>query len=198
MGEIKDYKKEFTDAINIVHNILTKLKIQYFLLSGTLLGAVRENDFIDHDYDIDIGFFYEEIATKIESLKELLIENKFRLWGHFGKVDCGYTIQFIYKNRVRIDFVVIYKISPDTGWYGLSVGEFKKYIMYKHIIPINDKIIEYKNFKPLMVTYIPENYDELLKHEYGDYKIEKKESFGDFVNRHRLQGNDQRVSFHSV
>ena len=36
-----------------------------------------------------------------------------------------------------------------------------------------------------MLTYIPENYDELLKHEYGDYKIEKKESFGDFVNRHK-------------
>ena len=36
-----------------------------------------------------------------------------------------------------------------------------------------------------MLTYIPENYDELLKHEYGDYKIKKIESFNGFVDRHK-------------
>ena len=34
--------------------VFDRLKIPFFLSSGTCLGYFRENKFIDHDYDIDI------------------------------------------------------------------------------------------------------------------------------------------------
>ena len=180
--EIQNYKDIFTNAIKLVHSILTQLQIRYFLMCGTLLGAIRENDFIDYDYDIDIGFFYEDIENKMESLKALLIKNGFKFWTEYGSLDCGYSIQFLYNYVTRIDFSVVYKISQETSWYGLSLGRSTNYTMYKIIHPIN-KIIEYKNFKPLMLTYIPDTYHEILTEEYGDYKIPRKETLKDFMRR---------------
>ena len=37
-------------------NLLDKNNITFWLMTGTLLGAIRENDFLAHDpNDIDIG-----------------------------------------------------------------------------------------------------------------------------------------------
>lgn len=38
-----------------IKNALEKHKIKYWITYGTLLGAVRENNIINHDYDFDIG-----------------------------------------------------------------------------------------------------------------------------------------------
>lgn len=40
-------------------DILERLDLRYFLIFGTLLGVVREKDFINHDTDTDIGVFME-------------------------------------------------------------------------------------------------------------------------------------------
>ena len=42
-----------------IADILDRLGIGYFLFFGTLLGAVREKDFIAHDTDTDLGVFRE-------------------------------------------------------------------------------------------------------------------------------------------
>lgn len=39
---------------------LTRAGIRPFLVDGTLLGAVRDGDFMAHDRDIDLGVFIEE------------------------------------------------------------------------------------------------------------------------------------------
>lgn len=38
-------------------DVLEKNNIRYHLMHGTLLGAVREKDFIEGDIDIDLGIF---------------------------------------------------------------------------------------------------------------------------------------------
>lgn len=40
-----------------IADLLDRLGIRYFLFFGTLLGAVREQDFIAHDTDTDLGVF---------------------------------------------------------------------------------------------------------------------------------------------
>ena len=46
--------------LNDVTNVLEKCGLRYFLADGTLLGAIREGDFIEHDQDVDLGVFAEE------------------------------------------------------------------------------------------------------------------------------------------
>ena len=46
--ELEVRKKEFL----IICDVLEELKIKYFLQTGILLGAVRDNDFIKWDWDI--------------------------------------------------------------------------------------------------------------------------------------------------
>jgi len=36
-------------------------EMRWFLISGTFLGLIRENGFLAHDYDIDLGVFDDDI-----------------------------------------------------------------------------------------------------------------------------------------
>ena len=57
---IKYYKwKEygFKTALESMRKILNKNNQDFFLACGTLLGCIRNNSFIPHDQDIDIGIF---------------------------------------------------------------------------------------------------------------------------------------------
>ncbi|OTF72094.1 fukutin-related protein-like protein, partial [Euroglyphus maynei] len=53
-----------------VFNLLEKFKIRYWLEGGSLLGAARNGQIIDWDYDIDIGI-YQEDMNKLSILSGL-------------------------------------------------------------------------------------------------------------------------------
>lgn len=50
-------KEKAKTLLFAVADVLEKYSITYFLDYGTLLGAIREKDFIEHDNDIDLGIF---------------------------------------------------------------------------------------------------------------------------------------------
>lgn len=62
----------------LFHKILNKYNIKFFLLYGTVLGAIREKDFIAHDTDTDIGILEEERKQFLKAIPEL-IDNGFEL-----------------------------------------------------------------------------------------------------------------------
>lgn len=47
-------------ALQDAGRLLERLQIPWYIVSGTFLGAVREGDFLAHDYDIDIGVHAED------------------------------------------------------------------------------------------------------------------------------------------
>lgn len=53
---------------------LDKHGIAFGLIAGTLLGAVRENDFISHDEDIDLFLLDEQRQEFIDLLPKLMLE----------------------------------------------------------------------------------------------------------------------------
>lgn len=55
-----------------MHRILTAHKIPYFMVAGTLLGAVRHNGFIPWDDDMDFGIKRDYFWKAIEILKKEL------------------------------------------------------------------------------------------------------------------------------
>lgn len=47
-------------------NLINKSGLRWWLDSGSLLGLVRDNRFLKHDHDIDIGILYDNNSDKIE------------------------------------------------------------------------------------------------------------------------------------
>ena len=73
-GEFESFKNYDNDVdiyltklLNKTVQLLNKNNIDYWLECGTLLGAIRNNDFIHNDTDIDISI-YEKDSDKLEEL----------------------------------------------------------------------------------------------------------------------------------
>tara|TARA_B100001540_G_scaffold293321_1_gene292344 strand:+ start:1222 stop:1854 length:633 start_codon:yes stop_codon:yes gene_type:complete len=69
--EKKINKENSRENLLILRNILIKTQIRWGLLFGTLLGAVREGDFIEWDIDTDIFVFDEDKQDLLDTIKEL-------------------------------------------------------------------------------------------------------------------------------
>lgn len=65
----KDFKMYAEETLNLVKVSLEKEKILFWLDFGTLLGAIREKNFIAHDFDIDLGIRWN--PSEIERIEEI-------------------------------------------------------------------------------------------------------------------------------
>ena len=57
MNKMHDIQYEM--LIDLIR-VMERLQINYYFIHGSLLGAVRDNDFIEEDDDIDIALFRED------------------------------------------------------------------------------------------------------------------------------------------
>lgn len=75
---IKPINKDIArENLAILKRVCEKAGITFILFYGTLLGAVREHDFIDHDEDIDIVLYKDEMRkfeNQLFRLRELGFE----------------------------------------------------------------------------------------------------------------------------
>lgn len=65
-------KEQSRENLLLLKSIMDKHNIFFALTAGTLLGAVREQDFIDHDEDIDLALFSRDKQKVIDILPEFL------------------------------------------------------------------------------------------------------------------------------
>lgn len=72
MKDIRDVQIELFNMFKDIVTVCEKYNIEYFLDSGTLLGAVRHKGFIPWDDDIDIGMMREDFDSFINIVKEEL------------------------------------------------------------------------------------------------------------------------------
>ena len=110
-SELKIRKEEFL----LICEILDKLKINYFLQTGILLGAIRDNDLIKWDWDIEISVFGDEFLKNIDKVAKDLVKNNFTIVNinkkkndskidFKGKLDesvTGYTIFSWHYSKIR-------------------------------------------------------------------------------------------------
>ena len=67
--DLRKHQLKALEALKEIDKIFKENNIQYFILAGTTLGAVRHKGFIPWDDDIDIGIFRKDKNRAYELLK---------------------------------------------------------------------------------------------------------------------------------
>jgi lipopolysaccharide cholinephosphotransferase len=144
--------------MKIVDHICKKHEINYWLLGGTLLGAVRHGGFIPWDDDMDIGMLREDYERFIKVAKEELPED---LFFQSQETDIEYDMPWIKirDNNSRIDeykvgnyhkgiFIDIFPIDTYGGNYAASIKMKKLYKnIYRLLVLIREPFEKPKNKK---------------------------------------------------
>ena len=148
---VKQMNKEISfENLRILKDVLDKRGVEFQITFGTLLGAIREKDFIAHDEDIDLQIMEEDKLRFFDTLPELR---------KFGFEVARYDrrgLLSIYRKGEYIDFY-FYRNRGDGTRYCSG------YIFPCEII---EQSMNYE-FKGLDVK-IPVEYIKFLIYTYGD------------------------------
>lgn len=146
------------DNLKVLLQVLRELNICATPAYGTLLGIIRENNFIEWDEDIDL-FILKEDQERLLNAFWKLKEKGFELI----RVDrCGHLYSIMRKNEY-IDFYIMTSISPElrTTYGGGFI--FEKYLT---------DLVKY-NFRGLTIN-VPREYENCLEFMYGDWRTPAK------------------------
>ena len=173
--ELQNFKKYGFEALRRFDECLTYHHINYSLAFVTLLGAIREHDFIPFDNDIDVAMWIEDYSPElIGYLKEYEIQLKHSFTVDddlFGKED-----SFEYKG-VQIDIFYFYHgddgetyccdfvNQPNCQTRFESIKKCGGLMPRQLFLPLGHEI-ERISFKGIEVS-IPVNYTEILSYRYG-------------------------------
>jgi len=136
--------------------ILDQFNINFGLIFGTLLGAIRENNFIAHDEDTDI-FVLKENEKDILDLLFLLRDSGFEV----GRYDNN--LMSIIRNGEYIDIYFFEK-------KGTNARKCQGYVINDSFL---SNVIEYEFLGEMFK--IPQNPEELLVKMYGsDWMVPKE------------------------
>ncbi|MDX1510434.1 MAG: glycosyltransferase [Nitriliruptorales bacterium] len=91
---------------------LARAGVRAWLTDGTLLGCVREGDFIQHDWDVDLAV---HAGTPGATMKDALVDIGFRVVSEVGTPEHGHQIRFM-RDHVELDIYVFYT-DGDSMWH---------------------------------------------------------------------------------
>jgi lipopolysaccharide cholinephosphotransferase len=100
---------QLLENMALMRDILKEQNIPCFLHYGTLLGAIREKNFIAHDDDADIGVFGQDFDAVIGLLPVFLAKGF-----TFNSQRNGRLLQFV-RNGEQVDIFFAYKKIGLTG-----------------------------------------------------------------------------------
>ncbi len=163
-----------TDAIKALDDLSALFKNQqagFFLVSGTFLGLIREQKFLGHDYDIDIGCFAQQFdfnlfMKTLEHNEHFYVKELcYYLSDNADSIKVSeypYTIKLLHHSYISIDVFIHYREGNQcihgTGIHLWSneVFELQSYSFYgRQCLGARD-------------------YDKYLSENYGDWRTEKK------------------------
>lgn len=180
---LENFHKYGFEALSMFDKCMKENNFEYSLAFGTLLGAIREHDFIPHDDDIDVAMWIDDYSPDIiQKLNDygINIVHSFTIDDDkIGKEDT-----FEYKS-VLIDIFYFYKSSdgdvyccdfinqPGCSNMEESIVKYGGLLPRKIIIPLKRDLVTV-DFKGLQVS-IPMNYKDILSYRYGiDYMTPKQ------------------------
>lgn len=176
LKQVRQFHKYGLETLEVFNKCMVDNGYKYSLAFGTLLGAVREHDFIPHDNDIDLAMWINDYTPKlIDDLKKYGIKHKYAYTIEDGKI--GKEDTFEYKG-VQLDIFYFYKddqgqvycndfiTHPDSTCRKDAIRKHGGLLPRKLYLPLDEKL-ETIDFKGLKLS-IPSNYHELLSFRYGE------------------------------
>ncbi len=140
--------------LQLIDSILKESNIHWGVAFGTLLGIVRDNDFIEWDEDTDLYILQEE-------------EMHFRdvLWDLIG---AGFELiryeraglYSISRDGEYVDFYVLNKVSDEVRYTSDGGFVFERFVKER-------KQIDFKG----IILYVPQAVEDFLSLEYGRWQV---------------------------
>ncbi len=159
-------RKIAKENLLLIKNILDKNKIEFRLIYGTLLGAIRENDFIKGDEDTDLFLFRKDKKKVFDCLKEFE-NNEFKL------IRCLDNMISVERKNEYLDFYFFEQKGFVDKLFNRVVcghGFWWIYVQNKYLEGFDEIDFLGTKFKGL------KNSVDWLEFTYGDWKTPKKES----------------------
>ena len=164
---INNFNKNGISVIKDFLKICDSQNLECWLIYGTLLGYIRENGLIKHDYDFDLGMWKSDYN---KGFQETLINNGFELVHQFEGIDYDAFEQTYKKNNVSIDIFYSYKNETET-WTHVFHREkddtLAPNIWKVRKLPYPNKGLAKVSFFDEPV-FIPSNSEEYLALTYGE------------------------------
>jgi len=147
----------------LAKNILNEKKMDFWLTDGTLLGFYRDNGFIEHDEDIDLGCLIEDLN---ETVLFDFLDNGFKLDSIYGNRNIG--LEFSFKRKeMKLDIFFFYK-EDHKFWHGAWVRKKINGVKKDNLIKYS-----YDPFKLIEIEFYghkfnaPDNIEKYIETKYG-------------------------------
>lgn len=226
-GSIYQIRKLEMEIMEEIDKICKDNNINYFLVGGSLLGAIRHQGFIPWDDDLDIGMLREDFE-KFRKLCPDLLPDKYRYQSYQTEKDSHYIFdkirlretyfstsfskQFPIENGIFVDILVYDKTSSNPAIQKIHINMIRVWKRAINVRWVNKprKKVYYRTTKILLpfmrlipfrvYHYIYEKIITCFNKSNSDYYID---SVGMNIERGAFRkecilGNVQRVPFENM
>ena len=163
--ELEELKKIQVDILKYIDEFCIKNNINYYMIFGTLLGAVRHKGYIPWDDDIDICMLREDYDKFMKKFNENQSIYRFSCYENDEKCTIPYgkvfdTSTLLYEPNLKYGressvFVDVFVLDNFPNNPNLAKKSYKKYIRYKKFnnLQINRNFYEKQKEKYNFIRY---------------------------------------------
>lgn len=144
MTDIKEVQSHLLGILENFNEFCQANELRYYLLGGTLLGAVRHKGFIPWDDDIDIGMPRDDYEKLVQKFNNNLCQGRYEIEEYRLNKDFVYPFVKMYDTQttVRLNFVtpftrgVFIDIFPIDGTYQSVIAQRMHLISIKSTVSL--------------------------------------------------------------